>query len=270
MTTTLTDADADADTFARDWAQWHREHEARRADKHGFLAITSLHWLSDEPQRFTDAPGAWTTGPDGITVELGDERVVVEGAEVTGRHEFGVLAERAGVFVGWGAAVIEVAKRGGFDIVRPRHPDAPRLAAYSGTEAYPADTRWVARGRFVPFEAPRPTTVGAVVDDLRHVYDAPGELRFRLAGQDLVLTSFPGHGGDLMVLFTDATSGVTTYPANRVLSVAHPDADGTVVLDFNRAVNLPCAYTPLATCPLPPAENRLSVAIEAGEKRPAS
>ncbi|MNY79555.1 hypothetical protein D3C86_2202340 [compost metagenome] len=69
------------------------------------------------------------------------------------------------------------------------------------------------------------------------------------------------------MLFTDATSGKTTYAANRSLTVA-PAADGTARLDFNRAVNLPCAYTDLATCPLPPAENRLAVAIEAGEQIP--
>jgi len=80
---------------------------------------------------------------------------------------------------------------------------------------------------------------------------------------------FPGHEpGSLPALFTDATSGVTTYPANRSLLLAAPASDGTVVLDFNRAVNLPCAYTDLATCPLPPAENRLPVAMQAGEKIP--
>ena len=70
------------------------------------------------------------------------------------------------------------------------------------------------------------------------------------------------------MLFTDATSGVTTYAANRSLTTAAPDADGGVLLDFNRATNLPCAYTDLATCPLPPAENRLPVAIQAGEQTP--
>jgi uncharacterized protein (DUF1684 family) len=70
------------------------------------------------------------------------------------------------------------------------------------------------------------------------------------------------------VLFTDATSGVTTYPANRSLLVDAPDAQGAVTLDFNRAVNLPCAYTDFATCPLPPAGNRLPIAVEAGEKIP--
>jgi uncharacterized protein (DUF1684 family) len=71
-----------------------------------------------------------------------------------------------------------------------------------------------------------------------------------------------------MVLFTDATSGTTTYAANRSLELDAPDEHGNVALDFNRAVNLPCAFTDFATCPLPPAENRLPVAIEAGEKIP--
>jgi uncharacterized protein (DUF1684 family) len=72
----------------------------------------------------------------------------------------------------------------------------------------------------------------------------------------------------LRVLFTDATSGVTTYPGARVLSIDEPDADGSVMLDFNRASNLPCAFTDYATCPVAPAANRLAVAVEAGEKNP--
>lgn len=255
--------------FASEWADWHRAHEQRRADRHGFLAITSLHWLTADPQRFDDAPGEWATGPDGVVVDLGDEQVTIDGSAVSGRHAFGVIPERGGVDVAWGDAVIEVAKRGGADIVRPRHPDAPRLAAYPGTPAYAPDPAWALDATYVPFDAPRPTTVGAVVDGLQHVYDAPGEVRFRVDGQDLALTVFPGTApGTLMVLFTDATSGVTTYPANRVLALPQPGPDGAVRLDFTRAVNLPCAYTPLATCPLPPAENHLPIAVEAGEKAP--
>jgi uncharacterized protein len=79
---------------------------------------------------------------------------------------------------------------------------------------------------------------------------------------------FHGTPGSLSALFTDRTSGVTTYAANRSLAIDPPAADGSVVLDFTRATNLPCAYTDFATCPLPPAENRLPVAIEAGEKIP--
>lgn len=124
-------------------------------------------------------------------------------------------------------------------------------------------------GRYIPFDEPRATTVGAAVEGLEHVYDAPGRIEFDVEGRRLSLTAFPGRcARALTVLFTDATSGVTTYAANRALAVEPPATDGTVVLDFNRATNLPCAYTDLATCPLPPAENRLPVAVEAGQKIP--
>ncbi len=259
-----------ASQFVQDWQDWHRGQEARLADPHGFLAITNLHWLSSEPQRFHDAPGVWTTGPDGVAVVLDDgAELRIDGIAVRGEYRFGVIPERGGVNAVWNDAVLEVARRGGYDILRPRHPDTALLEGFAGTPAYAPDPRWVLAGRYVPFDEPRPTTVGAAVEGLEHVYDAPGRIEFGLDGQTLALTAFPGHApGSLIALFTDATSGVTTYAANRVLTFDPPAADGTVVVDFNRAVNLPCAYTDLATCPLPPAENRLPVAIEAGEKIP--
>ena len=124
-------------------------------------------------------------------------------------------------------------------------------------------------GRFRPFDAPRPTEVGAAVDGLTHVYDAPGVLEFSWRGEEFTLTAFDGTApGDLLVLFTDATSGLTTYAANRPSVGTRPTSDGWTTIDFNRAVNLPCAYTDFATCPLPPEGNRLPIGIEAGEKTP--
>ena len=266
MTTPATSTD----TFTAEWQDWHRRHEENLADPHGFLAVTRLHWLTPDPQRFPDAPGVWSTGPDGAAVVLDDgDELLIDDTPVHGTHRFGTIAERGGVDAVWGAAVIEVAKRGGHDIVRPRHPDNPLRTSFRGTPAYAPDPKWVVTGRYTAFERPRPTTVGASVEGLEHVYDAPGRIEFALGGRELQLTAFPGKiPGHLTVLFTDATSGVTTYAANRVLQLPPPGTDGTVTLDFNRAVNLPCAYTDLATCPLPPAENRLAVAIEAGEKIP--
>jgi uncharacterized protein (DUF1684 family) len=213
-------------------------------------------------------------------VEADVVRVVLEAGESLQRDgkelntaagaalEFGPIEERGGINLVSGDTVIEVAKRGGEYIVRPRNPEHGLLRDYQGTPAYSPDAAYAVRGTYVPFDAPRSTTVGAAVEGIQHVYEAPGEIRFKLAGQELALTVFNGHApGSLSVLFTDQTSGNTTYAANRSLSV-EPAADGSVVLDFNRAVNLPCAYTDLATCPLPPAENRLPVAIEAGEKIP--
>ena len=267
---TVQDVAADSKAFTRDWQNWHSRQQARLADAHGFLSITSLHWLESTPQRFNDAPGRWSTGREGVRVVLAEgEQLVVDGVAVHGEYGFGVIAERSSLFPASGNAVIEVAKRGGHDILRPRHPRNPLRVEFTGTPTYDPDPRWAVTGRYLPFDKPRPTTVGAAVEGLQHVYDAPGQVLFELEGRSLSLTAFNGHTpGSLMVLFTDATSGVTTYAANRALQVDPPAADGTVRLDFNRAANLPCAYTDLATCPLPPAENRLPIAVEAGEKIP--
>jgi uncharacterized protein (DUF1684 family) len=266
--------------FLAAWADWHAAHERHRADPHGFLAITHLHWLDSSPARLDGAPGTWSVEDDTVRLVLGTgERVLRGGQELnadgTGATVFlGPIPEREGLNLrvedaGAGHTVIELAKRGGRYVVRPRHPLNPLLTGYRGTPAFPPNLEYAISGIFIPFAEPRPTTVGAAVEGIHHVYEAPGVIRFRLHGQDLTLTAFNGHTpGTLSVLFTDATSGKSTYAANRWLTVPAPGADGTVALDFNRAVNLPCAYTDLATCPLPPAENRLPAAIEAGEQIP--
>lgn len=267
----MTVQDLDSTAYADDWRAWHRAHEAELASPHGWLAITGLHWLSPEPQRFGDAPGAWRSEAGRVTVVLdAGEELSVDGVPAGGEYTFAEIPERGGINAVSGDTVIEVARRGGHDIVRPRHPGHPLRTAYHGTPAYDPDPRWVLTGRYRPFAPPRQVTVGAVVEDLQHVYEAPGVVEFEAGGQTLQLTAFNGRTpGALSVLFTDATSGVTTYPANRSLRVDPPDEQGRVILDFNRAVNLPCAYTGFATCPLPPAGNHLPVAVEAGEKTPA-
>ncbi len=262
-------------SFAAAWAEWHAAHERHRADPHGFLAVTHLHWLGAEPERLDGVPGTWSVENDAVRLVLeAGESLQQDGKELnpdggSATVVFGPIAERDGLNLRAGDTVVELAKRGGEYIVRPRHPENPLLTEHRGTPAYAPDPAFAVEGTFVPFDEPRPTTVGAAVEGIQHVYKAPGEIRFRLGGRSLVLTAFNGHSpGSLSVLFTDQTAGTTTYAANRSLAIRAPGTDGRVTLDFNRAVNLPCAYTDLATCPLPPAENRLPVAIEAGEQIP--
>jgi uncharacterized protein (DUF1684 family) len=259
-----------SEDFTADWKAWHKKHQDRLAAPDGFLAITSINWLTETPTRFPDAPGEWSADDSGIAVELAPgEELTLDGVSITGLHHFGQIPERGGVFPADAHGVYEVARRGGNDILRPRHPDAPVRAGFRGTPAYAPDPRWVIRGHYRPFGEPRNVTVGSVVEGLEHVYAAPGVVEFEVGGEPLALTAFNGSApGSLHILFTDATSGVTTYAANRSLQVPAPGADGTVTLDFNRATNLPCAYTGFATCPLPPAGNRLPVAVEAGEQIP--
>jgi len=98
----------------------------------------------------------------------------------------------------------------------------------------------------------------------------PGKIFFEFKGKEYELTPFIGdeETGELFIIFKDATSGKTTYGAGRFLST-EPPKDGKVVLNFNRAYTPPCGFTPYATCPLPPADNWLTLTIEAGERHDA-
>ncbi|WP_034510415.1 DUF1684 domain-containing protein [Blastococcus sp. URHD0036] len=259
----------DTTDFAQDWERWHEQKEATLASPHGFLAVTALSWLGEQPQQVPGAPGTWLADARGVVVTLAEgERLTVDGAEVTGEHVIGELGLRESRLTHAGDVAVEVAERGGRYVVRVRDPRSPLRRQYPGNPAYAADPRWAVPGRFVAFAAPRPTTVPGAFAGVEHVYDAPGVVEFELDGQQLSLTAFAGYEpGSLNVLFSDATSGDTTY-AFRSLLIAPPSADGTVVVDLNRAANLPCAYTDLATCPTPPAENRLPIRVEAGELTP--
>lgn len=259
-----------AEAFAADWRSWHQRRLQGLSAPHGFLAVTALHWLTDRPVRFDGIPGLWWVNDDWLHVELAvDEHLIFNGVRVTGTHELGSIREREGFDILHGETLIEAAKRGGRYILRPRHPQNPLLQNFDGVPAYAPDLRWRIAGTYRAFETPRPTRVGAAVAGIEHIYEAPGEIAFEFDGVAHQLTAFNGHTeGSLNILFTDATSGKTTYGANRSLTIEAPAADGSVVLDFNRALNLPCAFTDLATCPLPPAENRLLLAVESGEKTP--
>lgn len=253
--------------FVHRWEQWKVARERALADPHGWLALVSLHWLDETPRGYEGVPGLWWQDAEAAYLDPAGARLSYEDAPVTGVHRFELVNSGGGVRVTAGDVEIEVARRSGY-LVRVHDPAAPGLAAFRGVPSYDPDPTWVIEGRYEPFPSPVPTTVGAVVEGLSHVYQAPGRVHFEYEGRPHTLTAFNGKvGNDLNILFTDETSGRTTYAANRSLS-ADIAPDGTVVLDFNRAVNLPCAFTDFATCPLPPEGNHLPFAVTAGERIP--
>jgi uncharacterized protein len=147
------------------------------------------------------------------------------------------------------------------DLKHPAIGDPPAV------EVYPLDTRWRVSARFDAFDSPRP----AQVPDVRGgsmTFLALGQLVFKLNGQEHRLTAFgePG-GGEFFVMFKDPTNLTTTYGGYRILTPAVVNTGEWTVIDFNFAFNPPCAYSQFTLCPLPPSENRLPVAVEAGLKR---
>lgn len=256
-----------ADDFLGEWQAWHDAREQRLVAPHGFLAITGLHWLDDTPQRFGGVPGEWCVGAEGVVVALGPgEVLMLDGTELRGQALLGPVGD-AGIRVSAGEVLIEVARRGDAVLLRPRDPAHPLRAAHKETPTYPPSLDWVVTARFHRYAEAAPTDIEIQNMASGAVEDAVGEVVFDIAGRTQRLVALDDDGG-LWLLFADATSGRTTYGAGRQLYAAAAAADGTVVLDFNRATNLPCAYTTFTTCPVPPPQNRLAVAIEAGEQLP--
>jgi len=268
MTTTTDRAtDIDPAAFVAAWEAWHAAREAMVSAPHGWVAITALHWLDQGPATLEGVPGRWSSvdGTVRIEAEAADGITLPDGSTLDGVADLAPVEGASWLSVRAGDLLLEVARRTGHDIVRVRDPKAPQLADFAGIPAFAPDPKWVAEGRLERFDAPQTVITGAVVDGLEHHHRAIGTVSFTLGGIEQALVVFED-GSGAKVLFRDATSGVTSYPGARELVLGPVAVDGTVTLDFNRAANLPCGLTQFAVCPVAPAENTLTVAVEAGEK----
>lgn len=148
---------------------------------------------------------------------------------------------------------------------RFRDPAAPVLARFQGFDYFPIDPHWRVQARWQPYATPRTVTLLTSIGTPLTV-DVPGEAVFERNGQTYRLQPIAQEDGSgLFFLFADRTSGKESYGGARYLFTALP-RDGHVLLDFNLAENPPCAVTPHVVCPIAPPENRLAVAVDAGEK----
>jgi len=167
-----------------------------------------------------------------------------------------------------GALTLQIIDRGGRLGVRVKDMNSPVRARFKGLRYFPIDPRYRVVARFVPHPKPVTLAVPTVLGTVERM-PSPGYASFMLPGASgpaplrLDAVVEPGET-QLFFIFRDATAGKTTYGGGRFL-YADPPADGKIVIDFNRAYSPPCAFTPHATCPLPPPNNRLPVAVEAGE-----
>lgn len=262
MTTAITE-------FEQQWRAWHAEREAWAREPLGWLSLTGLHWLGEAEENVEGLPGRWHVDGETVVVTAdSSDGYALDGLALTGRTTLTPGEGAPGIEVRVGDRLVEVIRRTGQFALRIHDPAAPALAAFTEIPAFAPDSRWVAAGEFTPYDTARTVTTGAVVEGLEHHHPAAGTVRFTLGGAEHTVVAFGDSKTGLRLLFTDGTSGVSTYPGARLLPIGTPDSDNSVRLDFNRAQNLPCAFTDYATCPVAPPENRLGVAVEAGERDP--
>ena len=265
---------------------WRAQRLARLTSEDGWLTLVGLDWLAPGANLVGAGPGFRVTLPAGVApgavanLELRPDGTVrlepVEGGGLTVNDQPAtarVLATDASGtpdMMAVGRVRFHLIARGERIGVRVRDPEATTRTAFPGLEHYPVDPSWRLVARFEAYPEPRPVAIPTVLgtEDLML---APGLLHFEAAGQAVTLEPYVQSPEDeqLFLIFRDATSGDDTYGAGRFL-YAPRAADGTTVLDFNRAYSPPCAFTPYATCPLPPPGNWLEIAVTAGEQHRGS
>jgi uncharacterized protein (DUF1684 family) len=150
--------------------------------------------------------------------------------------------------------------------VRVKDSESPTRNGFQGVEAFPADPSWRVNAHFEAYPPGRTLQVPTILGTVDTMAE-PGAVVFEHGGKTYRLDTVLEEGEtDLFIIFGDLTNRHETYGGGRFLYAKPADAQGTVMLDFNRAYNPPCVFTPYATCPLPPPQNKLSVRVEAGEK----
>ena len=266
---------------------FRREHEAWRAQRvsaltapDGWLSLIGLHFLQPGDNTLGSAAGntvvlargparlgVATLGADGkVTLQAAAGIAVAIDGQAAGGGELRVGAGAAKpTLVTCGTVSFFVIERGGRLALRVKDSAAERRGHFAGIDSFPLDPAWRISARWVAFEKSRMIPLVNILGQTSPAL-VPGKAVFERAGQTYELLAIDeGPGEPLFFVIADATSGKETYAAARFIYAEAPK-DGTVVLDFNRAENPPCAFTPFATCPLPPKENRLPFAVTAGEK----
>lgn len=168
--------------------------------------------------------------------------------------------------VTFGSANFYVMPRGEGLYLRVRDPEAATRAHFAGLDYFPLDPAWRIEAAWVPFAPARQVNITNMIG-ITEPAPVPGKAVFTWQGHTVELLPIDEGGDDLFFVLTDLTAGVETYGASRFLYAPKPKPGATtIVLDFNRLQNPPCAFTTFATCPLPPKENRLPFRLTAGEK----
>jgi uncharacterized protein (DUF1684 family) len=270
------------DDLAAATRTWQEGRLNRLQAEDGWLSLVGLGWLKE---------GANTAGADGRAAVVFPEGAPQNvgtftrtGSSVTFQPAPGVAVTRGGKpFAGGpvqtdqeGRAEPDILQLGRFRAqlidrgnrigVRIKDPEARARKEFKGIPTYPASARWRITARWEPANPPVEIAVPNVLGEVERS-PSPGTAVFTVEGKEYRLTPVLEEGSpDLFFVFADETNRTETYGAGRFL-YADPAKDGTVVLDFNRAYNPPCAFSAFATCPLPPKQNRLALRVDAGEKR---
>jgi uncharacterized protein (DUF1684 family) len=268
------------DTYAAEIEEWSTRRLERLKSDTGYLTLAGLFWLSEGENTFgSDASNdfVFPSGPAhaGVFVhEKGVTRVRANSGTVLTLNDKKILdtalrtdRDKDTDVVRMGKISFYVIQRGNRFAIRMRDIDSPIRRDFKGIERFPLSPAHRVEARFAPYDPPKRIPIVDIVGSVDTML-CPGAFVFEIGGKECRLDPVVDSPDDdaYWLIFSDATSGEETYGGGRFLYTDAP-ADGKVVVDFNKAYNPPCAFSPYTTCPIPPLQNQLGVAVEAGEKK---
>jgi uncharacterized protein (DUF1684 family) len=267
---------SDETDYEKEIKTWHQNRIEGLKKENGWLNLAGLFWLEEGKNTFganTDNKIIFPKDKSkqflgNLILEKGE--VFVEAkpdADITYNDQ---TVEKLKIYPAEKSIILKhkslrwfVIKRGERYAIRLRDLESPFLKEFHGIETFPIDARWKVKAKFVPSLGKKISIIDITGQISQQ--DSPGTLVFTIAGKEYNLDALT-EGESLFILFGDKTNKHQTYGSGRFLNAAKPDAEGFTYLDFNKSYNPPCAFTPYATCPLPPKQNILPIEMIAGEK----
>lgn len=266
-------------TYRQEIDAWHRGRIERLHNPEGWLTLVGLFRLREGENRFGSDADNDLVFPASAPAHAGTIRIEDSRARLTVHESVTVLHDDETVEtmdlesdaggrptkLRMGSLQFYVIDRSGDLLLRVRDLESPLLDTFEGIERYPVSPKWRVEARLEPYEPGRtlkvPNVLGTVSEE-----PCPGALVFELEGQTYRIDAMASGEDLLFIVFGDATNGEETYGGGRYIYVPRPEEGDTVMLDFNKAYNPPCIFTPYATCSLPPEQNKLPIPVLAGEK----
>jgi len=259
---------------------WHVQRLEKVKAPNGWLNLVGLYWLKSGMNTFGSGENNNIVFPKGkiaeqagyflvkgnvVDIHINDGvSIAINGNPVAEQTIFHPDSTKT-IILKSGSLRWNIIKRDSELGIRLRDDESETIKSFSGIERFPVDPEYRVEATFEKSDSSRTIEITNVLDQTTP-QRSPGSIVFEIKGTQYRLDVLEGGKEEYFVIVSDATSGKETYAGGRFMYVKHPDISEKIIVDFNKAYNPPCVFTPYATCPLPPAQNVLPVEIKAGEK----
>jgi uncharacterized protein len=264
------------DDYEKEIMEWRKGRVEELKNENGWLNLAGLFWLKEGENSFGTDISNDIIFPNGKAKPFMGKFVLANGVVTfssllkkqilinnIGSQEAQLFPSEENKVSSFGSLRWFVIKRSQKYGVRLRDLESEFLQEFKGISYFDIDPSWRVKAKY---EKTAGQTIGILdVTGQTNQLESPGKVTFSRKGKLYSMHAI-AEGEQLFFVFGDKTNKISTYGAGRFLYAPMLKESGEIFLDFNKAHNPPCAFTPFATCPLPPEQNMLDLEVTAGER----